>query len=296
MRFAFWISVKRLARRLVHRSLVSVPVFSSWHETHTPCRFTRSFVPPFHSGTMWSMWYCSGILHAHSAHLKSCSCNTRKRPCAVSRFRFIFFGLLFFFFLLFWFFLLFAFFIFYFLFFIFLFFGFALRSFLFFGFALFSFQVVTSRQRNKKQKAKKKKEKRKKQKEKRKKKKEKEPKRRKEKRKEKGKKEKKKKKSESKKKRQKQKPEEKKRINDTEVRCETNILYDVGCSIDILGDPETARRRRTRHRDGSCDASARVAVEPTGRLPGNLERGGVRGGPDYDPREVQNDARPGDVQ
>jgi len=99
MRFAFWISVKRLVRRLVHRSLVSVPVFSSWHETHTPCRFTRSFVPPFHSGTMWSMWYCSGILHAHSAHLKSCSCNTRNLPCAVSRFLFIFFGRFFLFFL-----------------------------------------------------------------------------------------------------------------------------------------------------------------------------------------------------
>jgi hypothetical protein len=92
------------------------------------------------------------------------------------------------------------------------------------------------------------------------------------------------------------KREARKKKNDTEVRCETNILYDVGCSIDVLGDPETARRRRTRHRDGGCDASARVAVEPKGRLPGNLERGGVRCGPDGDPREVQNDARPGDVQ
>jgi hypothetical protein len=57
MRFAAWISVTRFVRRWVHRILVSVPVFSSWHETHTPWRFDRSFVPPFHSGTMWSMWY-----------------------------------------------------------------------------------------------------------------------------------------------------------------------------------------------------------------------------------------------
>jgi hypothetical protein len=140
---------------------------------------------------------------------------------------------------------------------------------------------VTSRQRNKKTKSKKSKEK------------------------ERSQKEKKKKRKKKKEKERSAKPKSKKRAkreakrkekNDTEVRCETNILYDVGCSIDVLGDPETARRRRTRHRDGRCDASARVAVEPTGRLPGNLERGGVRCGPGDDPREVQNDARPGDVQ
>jgi hypothetical protein len=146
---------------------------------------------------------------------------------------------------------------------------------------------VTSRQRNKKTKSKKSKEKERSQKEKKKKRKKKKEKRKK-------KKEKRKKKKEKREARS-AKPKKKEK-NDTEVRCETNILYDVGCSIDVLGDPETARRRRTRHRDGGCDASARVAVEPKGGLPGNLERGGVRCGPDGDPREVQNDARPGDVQ
>ncbi len=150
---------------------------------------------------------------------------------------------------------------------------------------------MTSRQRNKKTKSKKVKKKSEAHSQK-----EKKKKRKKEKKKKEKKKKRKKKKEKIKGRSRSQKPSAKPKKNDTEVRCKTNILYDVGCSVDVLGDPETARRRRTRHRDGSCDASARVAVEPTGRLPGNLERGGVRRGPGDDPREVQNDTRSGDVQ
>jgi hypothetical protein len=85
--------IDRLARALVTRLRVcaSVPVLWPWHGTHTPCRLDRSFVPPLHSGTMWSMWYSTGILLAQIAHTKSCSCNMRKRDVAENRFRFIFF-------------------------------------------------------------------------------------------------------------------------------------------------------------------------------------------------------------